>query len=308
MQAYAEGFELMQHSEFDLDLERDRRHLALRLGRPLVAARAAARGVRAARRRASTTSRRYVEDSGEGRWTINEAIDENVPVPVIARALFARFASRRRDRLRGEGRRPRCATSSAATRCKAVEGGEGRPVTAVSSLRTRCSRAASCGRTPGPVRARDLRRVRRPDAAQALPRALRARVPRACCRSASAIVGVARTEQTTKQFVAAMEEAVSEHARDEFARRRLGRARRRRCATSRPTSPTTAARTGVVDDAARARRGARHGGQPPLLPRRPAGGVRDDRPRARRAAQRRGLDAADRREAVRPRPRRPRAS
>ncbi|MDX6398150.1 MAG: 6-phosphogluconate dehydrogenase, partial [Gaiellaceae bacterium] len=31
----------------------------------------------------------------EGRWTINEAINENVPVPAITAALFARFASRR---------------------------------------------------------------------------------------------------------------------------------------------------------------------------------------------------------------------
>ena len=36
----------------------------------------------------------YVEDSGEGRWTIHEAIAENVPAPVISAALFARFASR----------------------------------------------------------------------------------------------------------------------------------------------------------------------------------------------------------------------
>src|SRR5438128_10807639 len=36
----------------------------------------------------------YVEDSGEGRWTISEAINENVPAPVIAASLFARFASR----------------------------------------------------------------------------------------------------------------------------------------------------------------------------------------------------------------------
>src|SRR3712207_7811151 len=36
----------------------------------------------------------YVEDSGEGRWTINEAINLNVPVPVIAASLFARFSSR----------------------------------------------------------------------------------------------------------------------------------------------------------------------------------------------------------------------
>jgi 6-phosphogluconate dehydrogenase len=38
--------------------------------------------------------RGYVEDSGEGRWTIAEAIAEDVPVPVISAALFARFASR----------------------------------------------------------------------------------------------------------------------------------------------------------------------------------------------------------------------
>src|SRR5438094_81297 len=36
----------------------------------------------------------YVEDSGEGRWTIHEAIAESVPAPVIAASLFARFASR----------------------------------------------------------------------------------------------------------------------------------------------------------------------------------------------------------------------
>src|SRR5437868_570631 len=36
----------------------------------------------------------YVEDSGEGRWTIHEAIAQNVPAPVIAASLCARFASR----------------------------------------------------------------------------------------------------------------------------------------------------------------------------------------------------------------------
>jgi 6-phosphogluconate dehydrogenase len=39
----------------------------------------------------------YVEDSGEGRWTIAEAIAENVPVPVISAALYARFASRQTE-------------------------------------------------------------------------------------------------------------------------------------------------------------------------------------------------------------------
>ncbi|MGH2793365.1 MAG: phosphogluconate dehydrogenase (NAD(+)-dependent, decarboxylating) [Actinomycetota bacterium] len=39
----------------------------------------------------------YVEDSGEGRWTVIEAIDEDVPAPAITLSLFARFASRRED-------------------------------------------------------------------------------------------------------------------------------------------------------------------------------------------------------------------
>jgi 6-phosphogluconate dehydrogenase len=38
-----------------------------------------------------------VEDSGEGRWTIAEAIGEDVPVPVISAALYARFASRQTE-------------------------------------------------------------------------------------------------------------------------------------------------------------------------------------------------------------------
>ncbi len=36
----------------------------------------------------------YVDDSGEGRWTIEEAIRHAVPLPVISAALFARFTSR----------------------------------------------------------------------------------------------------------------------------------------------------------------------------------------------------------------------
>jgi 6-phosphogluconate dehydrogenase len=41
--------------------------------------------------------RGYVEDSGEGRWTVEEAINHAVPAPVISAALFARFASRQED-------------------------------------------------------------------------------------------------------------------------------------------------------------------------------------------------------------------
>jgi len=41
--------------------------------------------------------RGHVEDSGEGRWTVEEAINLSVPTPVISAALFARFASRQEE-------------------------------------------------------------------------------------------------------------------------------------------------------------------------------------------------------------------
>ncbi|HWH78699.1 MAG TPA: hypothetical protein VNT76_15065, partial [Candidatus Binatus sp.] len=39
----------------------------------------------------------YVDDSGEGRWTVQEAIERGVPAPVLMLSLFARFASRQDD-------------------------------------------------------------------------------------------------------------------------------------------------------------------------------------------------------------------
>ncbi|MEU9636105.1 phosphogluconate dehydrogenase (NAD(+)-dependent, decarboxylating) [Streptomyces tendae] len=41
--------------------------------------------------------RGYAEDSGEGRWTVEAAIDNSVPLPAITASLFARFASRQED-------------------------------------------------------------------------------------------------------------------------------------------------------------------------------------------------------------------
>jgi 6-phosphogluconate dehydrogenase len=41
--------------------------------------------------------RGFAQDSGEGRWTVQAAIDHAVPMPVISAALFARFASRQED-------------------------------------------------------------------------------------------------------------------------------------------------------------------------------------------------------------------
>jgi 6-phosphogluconate dehydrogenase len=93
MQAYAEGFEVMEKSEFGLDL-----HEIAGIWRYGSVVRSwLLELLHAAFEKEGShleTIRGYVEDSGEGRWTIAEAIGEDVPVPVISAALFARFASR----------------------------------------------------------------------------------------------------------------------------------------------------------------------------------------------------------------------
>ncbi len=93
MQAYAEGFEVMEKSEFGLDL-----HEIAGIWRYGSVVRSWLLDLlhAAFEKEGSHLEkiRGYVEDSGEGRWTIAEAIAEDVPVPVISAALFARFASR----------------------------------------------------------------------------------------------------------------------------------------------------------------------------------------------------------------------
>jgi 6-phosphogluconate dehydrogenase len=93
MQAYAEGFDLLQASEFDLDLgaiaELWRHGSVVRSWLLDLLARAleedpGLEGIRG-----------YVEDSGEGRWTVEQAIETAVPLHVISAALFVRFESRR---------------------------------------------------------------------------------------------------------------------------------------------------------------------------------------------------------------------
>jgi 6-phosphogluconate dehydrogenase len=93
MQSYAEGFEIMEHSEFGLDLTeisgiwRNGSVVRSWLLELLHSAFEEHGGD-------LDDIAPYVEDSGEGRWTIHEAIAESVPAPVIAASLFARFASR----------------------------------------------------------------------------------------------------------------------------------------------------------------------------------------------------------------------
>jgi 6-phosphogluconate dehydrogenase len=96
MHAYAEGFEILHASEYDFDLHEIAgiwrygsvvRSWLLELLHTAFEQRGSGlEGVAG-----------YVQDSGEGRWTIQEAINEDVPAMVIAASLFARFASRQEE-------------------------------------------------------------------------------------------------------------------------------------------------------------------------------------------------------------------
>jgi 6-phosphogluconate dehydrogenase len=92
MQAYAEGFEVLYKAEYKLDLESIAkvwnhgsvvRSWLLELGERALAKEGDLKSIAP-----------YVVDSGEGRWTLQAAMEEDVPVPVLAASLFSRFASR----------------------------------------------------------------------------------------------------------------------------------------------------------------------------------------------------------------------
>ena len=93
LQAYAEGFEILHASEYDLDL-----HEISRLWNQgsVVRSWLLELAERAFDQDGTDLQhiRGYVEDSGEGRWTVFESIDKNVPAPVITMSLLARFTSR----------------------------------------------------------------------------------------------------------------------------------------------------------------------------------------------------------------------
>ncbi|HEV8643229.1 MAG TPA: decarboxylating 6-phosphogluconate dehydrogenase [Methylomirabilota bacterium] len=93
MQAYAEGFELLSASDYGLDLPA----IALLWNRGSVVRSwllELAAGALSHDPKLSTI-KGWVEDSGEGRWTIEDAVEKAVPAPAITAALFARFRSRR---------------------------------------------------------------------------------------------------------------------------------------------------------------------------------------------------------------------
>jgi 6-phosphogluconate dehydrogenase len=93
MQAYAEGFEIMHASEYPLDLEKIAKAwmhgTVIRSWLLELAGRAfEMNGTDLA------DIKGWVADSGEGRWTVQDAIDHDVPAPIITLSLLARFSSR----------------------------------------------------------------------------------------------------------------------------------------------------------------------------------------------------------------------
>jgi 6-phosphogluconate dehydrogenase len=96
LQAYAEGYEILHASkDFKLNLHQIasvwNRGSVVRSWLNELAERAFAKDTELA------ALKGYVEDSGEGRWTVQEAIDLDVPAPVITLSLLARFRSRQAD-------------------------------------------------------------------------------------------------------------------------------------------------------------------------------------------------------------------
>ena len=92
MQAYAEGFELMHESPYKVDLGAVaalwNHGSVVRSWLLELAARALAED------RDLSDLQGYVEDSGEGRWTLQEGIERGVPLPALTAAVFTRFRSR----------------------------------------------------------------------------------------------------------------------------------------------------------------------------------------------------------------------
>jgi 6-phosphogluconate dehydrogenase len=95
MQGYAEGFELMSKSEYKLDLARVAdlwMHGSVVRSWLLELAAGALKDDQKLEK-----LKGYVQDSGEGRWMIADAIEKDVPVPTLTTALFTRFRSRQQE-------------------------------------------------------------------------------------------------------------------------------------------------------------------------------------------------------------------
>jgi 6-phosphogluconate dehydrogenase len=97
MESYAEGFEILQSGDYRYDLAK----VAALWNRGSVVRSWLLELAQLAFERDPGLEkiRGWVEDSGEGRWTVEEAIAHGVPAPVLAMSLFRRFESRQTDAL-----------------------------------------------------------------------------------------------------------------------------------------------------------------------------------------------------------------
>jgi 6-phosphogluconate dehydrogenase len=93
MQAYAEGFSLFDACEYDVD---NAKVAHLWMQGSVVRSWLCELAARAFEQEGNDLAEiaPYVEDSGEGRWTIEDAIDKRIPTPVITTSLYERFSSR----------------------------------------------------------------------------------------------------------------------------------------------------------------------------------------------------------------------
>ena len=93
MQAYAEGFSLFDASEYELD---NAQIAHLWMQGSVVRSWLCELAARAFEQEGNDLARLepWVEDSGEGRWTVEDAIDKRIPMPVITESLYERFSSR----------------------------------------------------------------------------------------------------------------------------------------------------------------------------------------------------------------------
>ena len=95
LQGYGEGFEMLRASGYDLDLPQVAR---LWTHASVVRSWLLDLLVRAFEQDPKLADiKGWVEDSGEGRWTLHEAIERAIPTPALADALFARFSSRQAE-------------------------------------------------------------------------------------------------------------------------------------------------------------------------------------------------------------------
>ena len=96
LQAYGEGFEILHASEYDLDLHEISR---VWLQGSVIRSWLLELAERAFDQDGTDLQhiKGYVDDSGEGRWTVFDAIDKDVPAPVLTLSLLARFTSRQEE-------------------------------------------------------------------------------------------------------------------------------------------------------------------------------------------------------------------